>query len=275
MTPHATLSFAVACAIALLGAVPAAGKDGDGTATLVSSDGKVTVGGASQVDGAAIAPGSAVSTGEGAHAEVKLGDAALSLAPHTLFHPFGKPKAKKLVISDSTLVSGVVRIATQKPIAIDTPAGKIVFAASTQAKLHVEGGATRLSVHAGSAKAGGATIAEGYGVRLGKGKAKKLPAAPTWTVLPKPTVVTLGDAPASVTGIASGVATKWHLQVAMDGAFTELLTDAQLDAKSTTLVMEQKLPPGRFHVRLAALDADGLEGAWSAVATTQITSKAK
>jgi hypothetical protein len=162
-----------------------------------------------------------------------------------------------------------VRVSTQKPTTINTPAGKVVLEPATDAKLHVESGVTRVSVHKGSAKAFGAVISEGFGARSGKGKTK-LPAAPTWTTAPKTSLKAKGDAPVDVNGIISGNAAQWHVQVAMNAAFTDFLVDTQLKAKSTTLVYEQKLPPGRYYTRVSAIDDGGLESAWSAVAPTEI-----
>lgn len=245
-------------------------------ATLVSAEGKLAIAGGSTSSGSAIVAGSSVNAGEDAHAEINLGDALIAVAPQTVFYVFGAPApkgSKKLVVADSTLSGGVVRVSTTKPITVNTPNGKIVFDAATEAKLHVEGGTTRVSVHKGSARAAGVTIGEGLGLRVGKGKAAKLPAAPTWTVTPKTSLTTKGEAPVDVSGVIGGVASQWHLQVAMNAAFTEFLTDTQLKAKTTTLVFEQKLPPGRYYVRVSAIDGDGLEGPWSTVAPVQITGK--
>jgi len=258
-------------------AAPARAEAPKPGATLVSAEGKLAIAGGSTSSGSPIVAGSAVTAGEDAHAEVNLGVALISVAPQSVFYVFGAPApkgSKKLIASaDSTLSSGVVRVSTTKPIAISTPSGKVSFDAATDAKLHVEGGVTRVSVHKGSAKAGGAAIGEGMGARVGKGKAVKLPAAPTWTAAPKTALTTKGEAPVDVSGIIGGTAAQWHLQVAMNAAFTEFLTDMQLKAKTTTLVFEQKLPPGRYYVRVSAIDGDGLEGPWSAAAPIQITSK--
>ncbi len=249
------------------------------TATLISAEGKLAIGGGSATSGAAIAAGSAVDAGDDAHAELDLGDARVFVAPRTVFHVFGKPApkgSKKPVVSDSTLTSGAVRVSTTKAITIDTPGAKVVLDAATDAKVHVDKGVTRVSVHKGSAKAGGAVIGAGFGARVGKGKPTKLPAAPTWTAAPKSLVPTKGDAPAEVAGMlglaaaGAGKAARWHLEVATDAAFTEYLTDAVLDAKSTTLVVEQKLPPGRYWMRVSAIDDAGLEGPWSAVVETRV-----
>lgn len=247
-------------------------------AILVSAEGKLAIPGGSTNSGAAIVAGSSVSSGDDAHAEINLGDALVAVAPQTVFFVYGTPPPKgsnKLLVSDSTLSSGIVRVSTQKPTPINTPAGKVLLAAATDAKVHVESGVTRVSVHKGSAKIGGAVVADGFGVRVGKGKATKLPAPPTWTAAPKTTVKTKGDAPVDVNGIIAGNATHWHVQVAMNAAFTDFLVDTLIKSKSTTLVYEQKLPPGRFYTRVSALDGDGLEGPWGAVAPVEVVSAGK
>lgn len=255
--------------------VPASADTPKKGATLVSAEGKLAVGGGSAGSGAAIVAGTGINAGEDAHAELDLGDARIAVAPQTVFHVFGSPApkgSKKLVVSDSTLTSGVVRVSTSKATTINTPAGKVLLDAATDAKLHVDKGVTRVSVHKGSAKLGGVGIAEGFGLRVGKGKPAKLPDAPVWTAMPKSKLTTKGEVPAEVKAVLGGVATVWHVQVAMNATFTEFLTDAQLEAKTTTLVFEQKLTPGRYWVRISAIDAVGLEGPWSAVAPTEIIS---
>ncbi len=262
--------------VALVVVAPARADAPKSSAVFVAAEGKLAVGGGgSASNGAAIVAGSSVSSGEDAHAEINLGDALVAVAPQTVFYVFGAPPpkgSKKLVVSDSTLSSGVVRVSTQKPTIISTPAGKVHLDAGTDAKVHVESGVTRVCVHKGSAKVSGASIAEGFGLRVGKAKAK-LPAAPVWTAAPKTSLKTKGEAPVDVSGIASGNATLWHVQVAMNAAFTDFLTDTTIKAKSTTLVFEQKLPPGRYYTRISAIDGDGLESAWSAVAPTEIAAK--
>ncbi len=266
----ARLLWSLAFVIVVVPARADAPKKG---AILVSAEGKLAIGGGSTATGAPIGAGSTVNAGEDAHAEINLGDALIAVAPQTVFHVFGAPKGgKKVVVADSTLSSGIVRVSTTKPIAVNTPNAKVTFDASTEAKLHVESGVTRVSVHKGSAKVSGVSIGEGLGVRVGKGKPAKLPAAPAWTAAPKTSLTTKGEAPVDVTGVIGGTAAQWHLQVATNPAFTEFLTDMQLKAKTTTLVFEQKLPPGRYYVRVSAMDGDGLEGPWSTVAPVQITS---
>jgi hypothetical protein len=247
-------------------------------AILVSAEGKLVIAGGSTSSGTPIVAGSSVSSGDDAHAEINLGDALVAVAPQTVFFVYGTPPpkgSKKLLVSDSTLSSGIVRVSTQKPTTINTPAGKVLLYSATDAKLHVESGVTRVSVHKGSAKVGGAVVSDGFGVRVGKGKPAKLPGAPTWTAAPKTSLKTKGETPIDVNGIITGTATQWHMQVAMNAAFTDFLVDTQLKAKTTTLVFEQKLPPGRYYTRVSAIDGDGLEGPWSAVAPIEIVSVTK
>ncbi|MGZ3453659.1 MAG: FecR domain-containing protein [Polyangiales bacterium] len=251
----------------------------DPAATLSAADGNVDIGGAGATKGSPIASGSGVVTAANAHAEVRLKDGSrIWLAPSTTFYVLGKPvpKGKKPIVSDSTLVKGAVwTFASSAPMAaIVTPAGKVMIAASSEAKLHVEDGTTRVSVHKGKATVGGAEIAEGFGIK-GKSKAK-LPDSPKWTAPPK-TLTTTSEENASVTGMIGGpgTATKWHVQVTMDAEMTDILVDSLIKADGPTLMVEQKLPPGHYFMRVAAIGPDGLESAWSAVAPATVTAATK
>jgi hypothetical protein len=262
----------IACLLSVV-AVASAADDG---AIIAGADGDVDVAGLGASKGTAIAPGSSVVTAGNAHADVKLRDGAhVRLAPSTTFYVLGKPApkgSKKPSLSDSTLVKGTIWIASASSAMapIVTPAGKVVAAPSSEAKLHVEGGVTRVSVHKGKVTANGAEVAEGFGLK-GKSKAK-LPAAPAWTAPPKPFTFTLGSEE-TITGMIAGHAAKWHLQVAMDEGMNDVLVDITLVADGPTLLVEQKLPPGHYFMRVAALGSDGLESAWSSVAPATIIKK--
>jgi len=252
-------------------------------ATISATEGVVDVSGTSAKKDAAIVPGSGIVSSANAHTEVTYKEGwRVLVAPSSTFYVLGKaaPKgSKKLVTGDSTLVTGSVRVTVPATIAkaapIDTPAGKLTFTASTEAKVHVEDGATRVSVHKGKATLGATEIAEGSGLKVDKGKwggkSQKLPDAPKWTAAPKTSYsVATSNEEAKLTGMIGGTATKWHLQVSMDAQFTEYLVDLELKAAGPTLMLEQKLPVGKFYLRVSALDDNGLESAWSPVATTVI-----
>ena len=143
-------------------------------------------------------------------------------------------------------------------------------------------GTTRVSVHRGgasiTAKGKATEIPDGVGVQIVKGaaptKPKPLPIAPVWptparrtVVVSEPTAdVTVPFEPSTVGGTPP---TAWHFQVAKDAAFNEVAFDAQAPLVAQSFEAKA-LPPGTYHARASALDADGFEGKWSPTATVNV-----
>ena len=82
---------------------------------------------------------------------------------------------------------------------------------------------------------------------------------------PEPPLQLAPPSGAQLTGVVQLVwadqpgVTRYHLQVARDAAFTELVLDRS-DLSATRFAAEPALPPGRYHLRLASLRPDGSRG---------------
>jgi hypothetical protein len=141
---------------------------------------------------------------------------------------------------------------------------------------------TRVSVHRGGASItvrGRTTeVPDGFGIQIAKGaaatKAKPLPVAPVWSAPAKKTFV-VGNPTADVTlpfepsSVAGTPPTGWHLQVAKDIAFADVVVDTQ--APLVARSFEAKgLAAGTYHARASATDVDGFEGKWSTSATVNV-----
>ncbi|WP_395703014.1 hypothetical protein [Aquabacterium sp.] len=55
---------------------------------------------------------------------------------------------------------------------------------------------------------------------------------------------------------------RYELQLARDAGFTDLVQQLASDKPEATLALP---PPGRYHVRVRAIDADGYVGPWGSV----------
>lgn len=145
-----------------------------------------------------------------------------------------------------------------------------------------EGKTTRVSVHRGTASITGrgttTEVPDGFGVQIVKGaapaKPKALPIAPVWSPPAKRTVVVSGPTadvalPFEPSTVAGTPPVGWHLQVAKDAAFTDVVVDTQ--APLVARSFEAKgLAAGTYHARASATDADGFEGKWSTTATVVV-----
>lgn len=183
----------------------------------------------------------------------------------------GKPE-------DTTLVTGSLRAhlgslaGKPRPLAIATPSAEATLEPG-ESQLSVDAEqATRLAVHRGSAKlrASNKTVAvpEQHGSKAPRGKPptppRPLPPAPVWTSPPPLFVLQTAPAPISGTYTAgAGLANApspatWHVQVARDDRFNDLVVDTRVPAEVTRL--ELNVPAGRYHARVSAIDSDQFEG---------------
>jgi hypothetical protein len=133
---------------------------------------------------------------------------------------------------------------------------------------------TRLAVYDGASTiaARGTTraVARGFGSKAELGHEptppRPLPAAPAWTTLPATLVV---DAPiVGEYGVATATsprATSWHVQIARDDGFHEVVADTK--APTEVHRLEARAPgAGRYFVRVSAIDDDQFEGPFGDVA---------
>ncbi|MEZ4409926.1 MAG: LysM domain-containing protein [Polyangiales bacterium] len=165
-------------------------------------------------------------------------------------------------------------------LALRTATGGRVILGEGESQVSVADGGTTLSVFAGSSRIQSGnrtvTVAAGYAARAERGRApsapRLLPAAPTWLELPPGVVFVDGDAGATLSatyapgpGEARPAAARWRVQLARDPSFVELQLDATAP-EATRALRAERVPVGRYHARVSAVDADGLEGPPSDVA---------
>jgi hypothetical protein len=183
----------------------------------------------------------------------------------------GKPE-------DTTLVTGSLRArlgdlaGKPRPLALATPSAELTLGPG-ESQLSVDAEqTTRVAVHHGSAslRASKKTVVvpEQHGSKAPRGKPptppRPLPATPTWTT--PPPVFVLQAEPAPVVGIyAPGTGlpgapapVTWHVQVARDERFNDLVVDTRAPAEVTRL--ELRVPPGSYHARVSGIDGDQFEG---------------
>ena len=162
------------------------------------------------------------------------------------------------------------------PLKVQTPAGQ-VNASTPQADIAVDAAKmTRLSVHAGTADvtAMGSTVnvREGEGTRVEKGKApekpRPLPKSPQLGEETTRGLFSREGAPATVT-IAWGPiarASAYHVEVAREARFVDLVEHASSAAQTVSV----PLGPGRYFVRVTAVDDAGLRSKPSAARQVQV-----
>jgi hypothetical protein len=191
--------------------------------------------------------------------------------------------------AETTLVTGALRSRLDelagsepaKPTVVRTEAAELNLGPG-EAQVQVdEKKTTRLAVYRGRsharAKRKTVEVPEGFGNRTDAGQPpgepKPLPPAPTWIAAPpvELSVVDTGALHAKYgPGPGAGPAAEiWHVQIAQDESFNDLVVDARVPATVTDLEAKN-LAPGAYLIRVSAIDAEAFEGAWSSVATTKV-----
>ncbi|MBS2017936.1 MAG: FecR domain-containing protein [Deltaproteobacteria bacterium] len=134
---------------------------------------------------------------------------------------------------------------------------------------------TRLAVYTGgsaiTAQKKTVPVDGGFGSKAESGSPptppRPLPPAPVWSAAPAALALFEGDA-TDVTGdYGPGTgpgdpAAEWHVQLAKDAAFDDVIVDARVPANVTRLEA-RALTAGRYFARVSAIDADAFEGPWS------------
>lgn len=205
----------------------------------------------------------------------------LRLGERTLVVIFGTTStAAPATGLDTTLVTGNLRARLGElaggpaKAARVTTAGAQVDLGAGEAQVAVdEGAATRLAVYSGersgiTAKKKKVPVPAGFGSKAVKGETPTapapLPGAPQWEAQAK----SLAFAPAGgVASLAIGytpstvgpASSRFHLQLARDARFDDLVLDAQVDG-SVRRLEAQNLPPGVYFAQVSAIDADQFEG---------------
>jgi hypothetical protein len=233
--------------------------------------------------------GHRVSTLADSQAEVTFFDRSrIQLGEHTLVVILGNESGKvslKAGVDDTTLLSGNLRAhlgelaGSGKPatLPLRTKAGKVVLGGG-EAKVSVdEKSTTRLAVYKGSSSIASSgkkvDVNAGFGSKSEVGRVptppKPLPPPPVWDAAP-PTVTLVAESPDLVElqgsyAPASGSPKlgAWHVQLARDEAFRDLVLDAYPEVAITNL-SARKVPVGEYWVRVSAVDTDYFEGAFNA-----------
>lgn len=237
--------------------------------------------------------GNRVGTRESSAADLTFRDETqVKLGENTLVVIFGDTQAAaRTNAADATLVSGSLRARLSeiagrkatKPPRIETASGAVVMK-NGEAQVSVdEKQATRLAVYKGgstvTAQKRTVPVDDGFGSKAELGHVptppKPLPAAPVWSAPPASLALTSDEqaevagtyAPGQGTGEA---AAEWHLQLARDADFDDVVVDVRVPA-SIVALQAQKVPPGSYVVRVSAIDADKFEGKWSPVASFTVS----
>lgn len=194
--------------------------------------------------------------------------------------------SSKLTSADATLVTGSLRarlseLSGRPARVVETPSARVEVGGG-EAKVSVDDKkTTRLAVHAGlssiAAQKKSVVVTSGFGSRADEGKPptppRPLPPAPAWDGAPS--FVLLPGAPGEDVHLRyragapfEGLA-EWRVQVSRDAAMTDVVVDAKAPKDVTTIAL-RAIGPGRFFVRVSAIDADAFEGPFSEVLPTTI-----
>jgi hypothetical protein len=232
--------------------------------------------------------GNRVSTQEASAADVTFRDESqVKLGERTLVVILGDAHSAAAPPQTSLMTGGLRAFIAKEPKKVVTPAANVTVS-SGQAQVTSDAAqTTRLAVYAGRSTidARGTTreVTPGFGSKAELGKAPTqphpLPAAPIWTGLPPSVLLDQGSGAPSIIGTydaKSGTSpAEWHVQVARDDAFDEILADSKAPAEKHRF--EGKLPSaGHFFIRVSAIDADQFEspfGTTAHVLVIRVTSR--
>lgn len=142
----------------------------------------------------------------------------------------------------------------------------------------------RLAVYQGRSRLGSrgkeVVVPEGFGSQAKAGQRptppRPLPVAPMWVEAPRRLVLLReGGERATVTGSygpGSGegpAVVSWHVQVARDSRFNDLVVDTRVPV-DTTRLEAQGLGGGTFYARVSGIDAERFEGKFSPLAEVRV-----
>jgi hypothetical protein len=249
--------------------------------------------------------GTRVNTQERSSAEVTFADETqLQLAERTLIVILGETSARvqrDASARDTVLERGALTAflagldgprAAPSP-AVATDAGRVSFAPGTEARLEVdEGRRSTLAVFRGrsevSAHRQRVPVPQGYGVRAVRGQRipapRLLPLAPVWGARPPRLVLSDADTTTLVSELRPGDAStvrgphgeappapaQWHVEVARDRRFNELVADTRGPAEQTRLAVPD-VAQGAYFIRVSAIDGDAFQGPPSEVVSATVT----
>lgn len=233
--------------------------------------------------------GNRVSTEASSAADVTFRDETqVKLGERTLVIILGDARAAATRVIDepaeTTLVTGNLRAFMSGPKK-DAPGARVTTDAAN-VKIYGEtqvssdpAKTTRVAVYQGSstidAKGTTREVGRGFGSKAELGRSptapRPLPLPPIWTTPPS---LTLFESPTSVIvaeyGAREGSTTKvsaWHVQLARDGIFRDVVVDTRVPPEVKRLEA-QPSAPGRYYMRVSAIDDDAFEGPFSTTERT-------
>jgi hypothetical protein len=235
--------------------------------------------------------GNRVSTQEQSGADVTFRDETqVKLGEQTLVIILGDAKgaAQRVASGDvqTTLVTGNLRTfmpTTRRsaPAMVSTDAARVkMYSGETQVSADPVK-TTRLAVYQGSstidARGKMREVAKGYGSKAENGKQPTVP-----RLLPPPTVFSVAPplvvhdegapkifAEYDVPKTPDLTVSEWHVQIAHDGLFRDVVADTK--APGGVKKLELQVPgPGRYYVRVSAIDQDRFEGPFGRTARTLV-----
>lgn len=232
--------------------------------------------------------GNRVSTEASSAADVTFRDETqVKLGERTLVIILGDARAAAARVdapAEATLVTGNLRAfmggpkKDAPPVRVATDAANVKIYGETQVS-NDPAKTTRVAVYQGSstidAKGTTREVARGFGSKAELGRSptvpRPLPPAPIWT---SPPALTLFESPTSVIvaeyGARAGDAAKvsaWHVQIARDGIFRDVVVDTRAPPEVRRLEA-QPSAPGRYYMRVSAVDDDAFEGPFSTTERT-------
>lgn len=228
--------------------------------------------------------GHKVGTAELSAAELTFVDTSrLQLSENTLIVVLGQARVAGVSTPrmETSLVNGTLRanlalLAGAGPGSLVRTEGSEVELAAGESKVSLDHRkTTRLAVYRGRSKLRAAKktveVPEGFGSKAEIGTPptppRRLPAAPVWGQhLPESlAVAATAELSASYqpgTGDDVPAPDAYHVQLARDREFRDIITDTRVPA--SVLTLEAKgLTPGPYFARVAAIDADEFEGPWN------------
>jgi hypothetical protein len=228
--------------------------------------------------------GHKVGTAELSAAELTFVDTSrLQLSENTLIVVLGQARVAGVPTPrmETSLVNGTLRsnlalLAGVGPGSLVRTEGSEVELTAGESKVSLDNRkTTRLAVYRGRSKLRAAKktveVPEGFGSKAEIGAPptppRRLPAAPVWGQhLPESlSVAATAEIAASYqpgTGDDVPPPDAYHVQLARDQEFRDIITDARVPG--SVLTLEAKgLTPGMYFARVAAIDADQFEGPWN------------
>jgi opacity protein-like surface antigen len=219
---------------------------------------------------------------QSASAEVTFGDgSSIQMRENTLviiYGPSSRPTLQRVVttsLESGTLRTRLGELDRATTLVVETPSAESRVQTGSALLSVDQRGTSRVANHQGAAvrvrsRQGGRTrgrtvqVSEGMGSQVAPGREpsppRKLPDPPAWAPGER---IFAGDAErgGQVRGAWQPVATavRYRVEIAADAGGAQIVASVEVPAETTRLEAHG-LPPGTYHVSVAAIDGDGFEG---------------